>query len=78
MMLEWVWRASEQVQRLADMDSEYQELSHKRAELDEAFSALLSRLSPEDRDLLLEYMDIVGNLQYRFTQLAWRYGTLHR
>ena len=77
-MLEWVWRISEQVQQLANMDSEYRELAHKRSELDNDFSTLLSRLSEDDRELLLEYMDVVGNLQYRFAQLAWRYGTLHR
>lgn len=77
-MLEWVWRISEQVQPLANMDSEYRELAQKRSELDNDFSTLLSRLSEDDRELLLEYMDVVGNLQYRFAQLAWRYGTLHR
>ena len=77
-MLEWVWRISEQVQQLANMDSEYRELAQKRSELDNDFSMLLSRLSEDDRELLLEYMDVVGNLQYRFAQLAWRYGTLHR
>lgn len=77
-MLEWVWRISEQVQQLANMDSEYRELAQKRSELDNDFSTLLSRLSEDDRELLLEYMDVVGNLQYRFAQLAWRYGTLHR
>ena len=77
-MLEWVWRISEQVQQLANMDSEYRDLAQKRSELDNDFSTLLSRLSEDDRELLLEYMDVVGNLQYRFAQLAWRYGTLHR
>lgn len=77
-MLEWVWRISEQVQQLANIDSEYRELAQKRYELDNDFSTLLSRLSEDDRELLLEYMDVVGNLQYRFAQLAWRYGTLHR
>ena len=77
-MLEWVWRISEQVQQLANMNSEYRELAQKRSELDNDFSTLLSRLSEDDRELLLEYMDVVGNLQYRFAQLAWRYGTLHR
>ena len=77
-MLEWVWHISEQVQKLANMDSEYRELAQKRSELDEDFTALLLRLSEDDRELLLEYMDVAGNLQYRFAQLAWRYGTLHR
>ena len=40
-------------------------------------TALLDRLTEEDRELLLEYMDVVGNMQYRITQLAWLYGKLH-
>lgn len=78
MLLEWVWRVSEQVQQLANMDPEYRELTQQREELDGGFCDLLSRLREEDRELLLEYMDVAGNLQYRFAQLAWRYGTLHR
>ena len=78
MMLEFVWRISEQVQQLANMDSEYRELSQKRTAMDEEFSGFLSRLSVDDRELLLEYMDVAENLHYRFAQLAWRYGTLHR
>jgi len=77
-MLEWVWRASEQVQQLASMDPEYRELNQKRIELEPEYCDLLSRLSERDRELLLDYMDVTGNLQYRFAQLAWRYGSLHR
>lgn len=77
-MLEWVWRISEQVQQLANMDPVYRELAQKRSELDEGFSAILSQLREDDRELLLEYMAVADNLQYRYAQLAWRYGTLHR
>ena len=37
----------------------------------------LAATDPEYRELLLEYMDIVGNMQYRTTQIAWLYGKLH-
>lgn len=77
-MLAWVWRVSDQVQQLANNDPEYRKLNAQRAELDGAFTDLLNRLSESDRELLLEYMDVTGNQQYRFAQLAWRYGTLHR
>ena len=30
-----------------------------------------------DRELLLEYMEFVGNMQYRTTQFAWLYGKQH-
>ena len=73
-MMEWIFRAADQVDRLAKADMEYQELARQRAELDGAYTDLLSRLHADDRELLLEYMDVVGNMQYRMTQLAWLYG----
>lgn len=76
-MLEWVYRAADQVDLLARMDTQYRELAQRRDALDGAYTDLLNRLSEEDRELLLEYMDVVGNMQYRMTQLAWLYGKLH-
>ena len=77
-MFAWIWRVSEQVQQLANQDPEYQKFTAQRAALDQPFTELLDRLSEADRELLLEYMDAAGNQKYRFAQLAWRYGTLHR
>ena len=76
-MLEWVYRVSEQVQQLADSDPEYRELTQRRLAMNEEFEQRLFQLSEEDREFLLEYMDIAENQQYRFAQLAWRYGRLH-
>ena len=76
-MLEWVWRIADRVDQLAKVDPEYQELAQQQKKLEPEFSALLERLSETDRELLLEYMEVVGNMQYRTTQLAWLYGKLH-
>ena len=76
-MLEWVYRISEQVQLLANNDPEYQELTQQRLAMNEKFELLLSKLTEEDREFLLEYMDISENQQYRFSQLAWLYGKQH-
>ena len=76
-MLEWVYRAAQRVDALARTDPEYQELAKQRLYLEDAYTALLDRLDEEDRELLLEYMDIVANMQYRMTQLAWHDGRLH-
>ena len=76
-MLEWVYRISEQVQLLANNDPEYQELTQQRLAMNEKFELLLSKLTEEDREFLLEYMDTSENQQYRFSQLAWLYGTQH-
>ena len=73
-MLEWVCRAADQVDRIARRDPEYQELARRHGELVHEYEALLQRLSPEDRELILEYTDVAGNMQYRLTQLAYAYG----
>lgn len=73
-MLEWVYRAADAVDRQAKKDPEYQELARRQRELVSEYEALIRRLSPKDRELLLEYTDVVGNLQYRLTQLAYFYG----
>lgn len=77
-MLEWVLRVSEQVQQLANKDPEYRALTQRRSALNREFEEFLSGLSEADRAFLLEYMDIAENQQYRFSQLAWLYGKLHR
>ena len=76
-MLEWVLRIADRVDLLAKADPEYRELSHQRLKLEPKYESLLVRMSSTDRELLLEYMDVVGNMQYRISQLAWLYGKLH-
>ena len=76
-MLEWVYRVADRVDAVAKADPEYRDLDRQRRALEPDYEALLLRLSEEDRELLLEYMEVTGNMQYRLTQLAWRYGTLH-
>ena len=76
-MLEWVYHISEQVQLLANNDPEYRELTQRRLGMNEQFERFLSKLTEEDREFLLEYMDISENQQYRFSQLAWLYGKQH-
>ena len=77
MMLQWVYRIADRVDALAAKDTEYREQDRRRKELEGAYDGLLARLSTEDREMLLEYLDVTGNMQYRLTQLAWLYGKLH-
>ena len=73
-MIEWVTRVVDRVEAEARRDPEYLELMAHQVELVPAFDELLKRLSEEDRELILEYMETALNRQYRFSQLAWRYG----
>ena len=77
MMLQWVYRIADRVDALAAKDTEYRELDRRRKEREGAYDGLLARLITEDREMLLEYLDVTGNMQYRLTQLAWLYGKLH-
>ena len=76
-MLKWVLHVADRVDLLAKADPEYRELSRQRLKLEPEYESLLERMSSADRELLLEYMDVVGNMQYRISQLAWLYGKLH-
>ena len=75
--MKWVFRVAERVDALAKADPEYCELAQQQALLVTAFESLVERMDPVDRELLLDYMDVVGNMQYRFSQLAWLYGKQH-
>ena len=76
-MLQWVYRIADRVDDMARIDPEYREMDRQRKELEVAYMELLERLSEEDRELFLEYMNLVVDMQYRKTQLAWLYGKRH-
>ena len=76
-MIEWVMGVVDRIEEEARRDPEYREFMEHQEELVPAFDALLQRLSEDDRELILEYMDTTINRQYRFSQIAWRYGKKH-
>lgn len=73
-MLEWVYWAADQVSALAKSDPEYRELSDRQEDLGPKYEAVLERLSPEDRELILDYTEVATNLEYRTAQLAYEFG----
>ena len=76
-MIEWVMGVVDRIEEEARRDPEYRELMEHQVELVPAFDALLQRLSEDDRELILEYTETAMNRQYRFSQIAWRYGRRH-
>ena len=76
-MIEWVMGVVDRIEEQARRDPEYRELMEHQVELVPAFDALLQRLSEDDRELILEYTETAMNRQYRFSQIAWRYGRRH-
>ena len=64
-MLHWVNRIADRVDALAKGDAEYRELDRQRKALEPGYEALLSRLSPEDRELLLVISPNYLHFQHR-------------
>lgn len=73
-MLEWVYWAADQVSALAQSDPEFRELADRQEDLGPKYEAVLERLSPQDRELILDYTEVATDLQYRTTQLAYEFG----
>ena len=73
-MLEWVNWAAEQVDLIANGDSIYQQsLTVQQALVDE-FERIVMGLPEIEKDLILDYLDAVTEMEYRKSQLAYQLG----
>ena len=73
-MLEWVNWAAEQVDLIANGDSIYQQsLTVQQALVDE-FERIVMGLPEIEKDLILDYLDAVTEMEYRKSQLADQVG----
>ena len=55
---------------LAAADPEYQDLQNECARMDQAVLTALEKLPPADRELLRDYIHILGASALRLTELA--------
>ena len=60
----------ERVHALAAKDPEYQQLQQQMAGLDLPFLAVLEKLEPEDRQVILDYIRALGASALRLTEIA--------
>ena len=58
------------VHALAAEDPEYQQLQSQMAGLDLPFLAVLEKLEPEDRQVILDYIRALGASALRLTEIA--------
>lgn len=70
-MLDWVNFGADRVDAAAQADREFQALLAALRAVEDAHAAILNKLSPEDRETILEYEDLMTEIEYRKTQIAY-------
>lgn len=70
-MLNWINYGADHVDALAAADGEFQALLTALRKVESAHAAILEKLSPEDRETVLEYEDLLTEIEYRKTQIAY-------
>lgn len=73
-MPDWIPRACDEVDRIVSKDAYYQELNEDRLSLEEEYTRILSRLSPEDHEILVSHVYTLTEMEYQKTQAAYRLG----
>ena len=70
-MLDWINYGADRVDAVAAGDGEYQALVAALRAVEDAHAAVLQKLTEEERELMLEYEDLITEIEYRKTQIAY-------
>lgn len=70
-MLDWVNHGADRVDAAAQGDGQFRALMEALERVEEAHGEILQRLSPREREIVLEYEDLLVELEHRKTQLAY-------
>lgn len=73
-MLQWIQEGADRVEQIAKTDREFQELVTKLNRVEQAHTAVLETLSEQDRETILEYEDLITELEYQKTRIAYYLG----
>ena len=73
-MNEWEHWAMDMVTEIAARDKAFLELKEEHDALVDRFERLLESLKEDDRELILDYLNISGDLDYRRAQIAFDVG----
>ena len=71
---EWNDYAHQRVIDLAKQDADYQQLLGRCEELSPEYLRILHSLSPEQQQILEEYISCCEEMEYRLAQLAYDFG----
>lgn len=72
-MDEWMAHGADFVETLAQRDPVFHGLRQELEVLTPAFDRLLEALPEDDRELILEYLNLQTDMEARKTFLAWMY-----
>lgn len=70
-MDEWLKHGAEYVDALARSDWAYRQMLAQHETLVTQFDELMAALPEHQRELILEYLNLSLDMEYRKTQLAW-------
>ena len=73
-MQDWIFWAMDRVEQIANQDPAFLESKAEHDAIVEDFENLVKSLPEEDRELLLSYMDVSGDLDLRRCQIAFQLG----
>lgn len=73
-MLDWINEGADRVDRIARTDPDIQALVSALREVEDTHAAILAKLSPEEREIVLEYEDLITEIEYHKTQIAFELG----
>lgn len=70
-MEQWLEKGAPYADELARADREYRQMLAQHETLVNRFDELMLSLPPEQRELILEYLNLSVDMEYRKTQLVW-------
>lgn len=77
-MDEWMSAGVYRMEALLGRDAEYRELLEQQAEAQRRYERVCEKLSPEDREILEDYIGICEDIEYFKAHIAYRCGKLAR
>lgn len=70
-MEQWLENGAQYAEELARADREYRKMLAQHETLVTRFDELMCSLPTEQRELILEYLNLSVDMEYRKTQLIW-------
>ena len=77
-MQQWLKIGRHQVNEFLDKDPEFQALLTRQAETEKDYLRVIKKLSPQERQVIEQYLSLCEELEYQRTITAYKCGRLFR